>query len=137
MNVKEKKELIKVGTHVKVTSRKGSGHTYDIGKEYRVCMIDGNSMQLADLDSGRQGYWIYFSEVELFISTLESMKTEIEKLESKISDLKNKIQWMEEMETDQFDSNLYKVWRALSTLESESMSKLEKAKLLAELINNK
>jgi hypothetical protein len=48
-----------------------------------------------------------------------------------------KIDFMDEIKTEDFDENEFKAYQTLTLIENTSMSKLEKAKAIASLINSK
>ena len=70
-----------------------------------------------------------------------SIEDEIQRLNEKIAKLQVEIghnqsivAWMDESGTDTYDETQYKVWQTLTTIENESMSKIDKARAIAALL---
>jgi ribosomal protein L21E len=77
-------------------------------------------------------------------SSREKIKTRIETLKQEIADknvlideLSNKIKYMDETGTDTFDENEFKAYQTLTIIEKGNLSKLDKARAIAALLNQK
>ena len=68
---------------------------------------------------------------------IESVKAEMEKQSGLIAELNAKIKYMDEIKSDTFDENEFKAYQTLTIIEKGSLSKLEKAKAIAALINQR
>ena len=75
------------------------------------------------------------SKKENFLASIEKHKETIKIIEDKIKNSQARIDFMEEVETEDFDENEFKAYQTLCIIESSDTSKLEKAKLIAQLIN--
>ena len=68
------------------------------------------------------------STIKEFLETSKQLKKEIE-------EINNKIKFLKENKIEEFDPMQYKAWLTLTILESTD-DKIEKARLIADLINN-
>ena len=73
-------------------------------------------------------------KIEAKIATL---KQEIADKNVLIDELSNKIKYMDETGTDTFDENEFKVYQTLTIIEKGNLSKLDKARAIAALLNQK
>jgi hypothetical protein len=83
--------------------------------------------------TGINAGWVYDYEIAGGI-TKEEIQKEIETLECQINDEKLKLSWMEEVGTEEYDEDQFKVYKTLKLLEDGETSLVEKSKLIAELI---
>ena len=72
--------------------------------------------------------------IELLTETKEEIVSYIEKQEKLIQEAKDKLAWMKETDSEVFDTDQFKVWQTLTILENKKLTKLEKSKLVANLI---
>ena len=70
-------------------------------------------------------------------SKIESIKAEMEKQSALIAELNSKLKYMDEVGSDTFDENEFKAYQTLTIIEKGNLSKLEKAKAIAQLLNQK
>ena len=70
-------------------------------------------------------------------STLSEIQEELKEAKEVVDLLTAKIAYMKETGAEEFDENEFKVFNTLSILDEKKLSKLEKAKAIAALINNK
>lgn len=70
-------------------------------------------------------------ELKGLINDLEDKKKEIT---SEINIIKEQIKFLKETKNEVFDENEFKAYRTLSLVEDDSLTKMQKAKLIAELI---
>jgi hypothetical protein len=74
---------------------------------------------------------------EQFEEQIEKAQAKIAATQEFINETRMKIQFMDEIKTEDFDENEFKAYQTLTLIENTSMSKLEKAKAIASLINKK
>lgn len=72
-------------------------------------------------------------DLEEEITNLKAQKKE---LDQQIKGIMSKLAYLKEIGTATFDETEFKAYHTLSLLENQSLSKLEKSKLIAQLINN-
>lgn len=135
---------------VKVTSPVpgiNSGHGYSVGTILTISNCSGS------LTAPYFGYFhvlcpntgmirgIYGAEFSIMEYMIEALDLENIELEKKIKDLKDemrknsqKIKFMKENNLKEFDETDFKVFSVLETLETEGLSKVERAKVIAKLI---
>jgi hypothetical protein len=77
------------------------------------------------------------NQVERINVSIAELVIELESKEKEIVLIKSQIAYMQENKLEIFDSNEFKVWNTLNLLEDKKMSKLEKAKAIARMIDNK
>ena len=68
---------------------------------------------------------------------IETIKEEIAKWNNVIVELQAKIKYMDEVGSDTFDENEFKAYQTLTIIEKGNLSKIEKAKAIAQLLNQK
>lgn len=78
--------------------------------------------------------WYKFDQVEVAAETEEYLTKRRQELTDQIKLIDAKIQWMKESGSDEYDGNQFRVWQVLTLAENGSLSKIEKAKAIAELI---
>ena len=74
---------------------------------------------------------------EQFEEQIEKAQAKIAATQAFIDETKMKISFMDEIQSEDFDENEFKAYQTLTLIENTSMSKLEKAKAIAQLINTK
>ena len=74
---------------------------------------------------------------EQFLEQIEKAEDKIKATEAFIEETKLKIEFMEETNSEEFSENEFKAYQTLTLIENTSMSKLDKAKAIAQLINSK
>jgi hypothetical protein len=77
------------------------------------------------------------SNREKFLEHIEKAEEKIEATKVFISEMKAKIEFMDEIKADVFDENEFRAYQTLTIIEQSGMSKLEKARAIAQLISNK
>lgn len=94
--------------------------------------------------NGRGGNSICFRDFKIGGNTIKDIEEENEMLEKSIKSTKDnindnilKIKFMYDNKLTTFDNTEFEVYKALSVLEDPSLSKIEKAKALSNIINNK
>ena len=135
------KKLPQIGDIVLVKANSNS-HNYTIGKRYRVLAHTGMSTFMAgDLDGVWTGNNLKYKDCDPGTVDKAAIESEIQTLTGRISKLKTDIEhnqsiiaWMDETGTDTYDENEHKVWQTLTTIENESMSKMDKVRAIAALL---
>lgn len=79
--------------------------------------------------------WFYESELKPYSASIESFEEEVAELEKEINVLKSKINTMKELGLKEYDENVIKVHQTLTLIDKKGISKIEKAKAIAALIN--
>ena len=99
--------------------------------------IQNNSILLKESNNWQ---W-YDNELELMLLTKEDVddlilnkQKDIELINSQIDELKFIKQFMTENDITEYDENQYKVYKTLETLENKDLSPIDKAKIIAKLI---
>ncbi len=131
----EKCNKFKVGQIVRATVTESG---YVKGVTYRLTRVDNsdNTLKAEPADgSACEGSWIKFSNVEHWVASKDNLLEDIAEYQAKIDEAKSIIAWMDDVGATEYDPNEFKVWQALSTIENSSMSKLDKVKAIASLLN--
>ena len=68
---------------------------------------------------------------------IELIKAEIEKQSALITELNAKLKYMDEVGSDTFDENEFKAYQTLTIIEKGNLSKIDKARAIAQLLNTK
>ena len=121
----------KVGDKVTVT---GGMH---YGKVCTLSRVDNSDKTLKfwlDTDNSIESNWHKFGDVQHLVETEEYLNEQRQGLMDKLNLIDNKIQWIKETGSHVFDENQFRVWQVLTLAENGSLSKIEKAKAIAELI---
>jgi hypothetical protein len=128
----------KIGDIVKPT-KNGNSHNYTIGEHYRVITVsDGSSnpaLGCETLDGEWQGNTLMGCDCILVNRDKSHYLKIITELETEIEEVKSILSWMDETGNTTYDENEHKVWEALTLLEDETLTKVQKAKIIAQLIN--
>jgi hypothetical protein len=136
---KKQKSKTMVGKKVKLVSapsgKRSSGNSHiGAGREFNVMFphSEPNSWKI-----GRSGIaegWVYEWEMEGFKLGIKELEKELSETQTKLNNIQFKIDWMTETGSDEFSEDEFKVYQTLKLLEDEKLSRLEKSKLIAELI---
>lgn len=70
------------------------------------------------------------------LKEVADIEQEIEEKKSEIENLNTKIQFLESSGLLEYDEDTFKVFQAITIIENRKLSKLEKAKVIGELINS-
>jgi hypothetical protein len=110
-----------------------------IGKSYSSPYYDVRlpSHQTITIASSQLDKETAKSNRERFKDQIEKAEAKIEATKAFISELKAKIEFMDEIKADVFDENEFKAYQTLTIIEQSDMSKLDKARAIAQLILNK
>jgi hypothetical protein len=101
---------------------------------YNVQLPSGQSIAMASnaLDKS-----LARTKKEQIEEQIKKAQEKIEATEAFITEAKLKIAFMEETNSEEFSENEFKAYQTLTLIENTSMSKLDKAKAIAQLINTK
>ena len=129
---------VKAGDIVKVIGNSNS-NDYRIGKEYEVVSSDGSTVRAKDPDTGRLHNCLAMCDFVIVkaVNSRERITKELDELKTKAAELQSRIDWMDEIGTDDYNSTEHKVWSVMNAVENQSLSKRERVKLIASLIDNK
>ena len=122
-----------VGDRVRrITPPVGSNITHmKVGDIYTVAVISsGTHMTLKDLPNT----WAF--KAFDYVWSVDDLNREIERLHSKVKDLQTRKEWMTINDRETFDLQEYKVFNALLTIEDDTLTRVEKASLIAKLITS-
>jgi len=137
---KKQKSKTMVGKKVKLVSApsgKEGSNNGNIGKGREFTVMSPcdkpNSWNIMD-QSGIPAGWVYEWEMEGFKLGIKELEKELSEAQTKLNNIQFKIDWMTETGSDEFSEDEFKVYQTLKLLEDEKLSRLEKSKLIAELI---
>ena len=139
---KKQKSKTMVGKKVKLVSApsgKASSSNANIGKQHDEYTVMSpsysfpNSWNIVDQFGNAKG-WIYEWEMEGFKLGIKELEQELSEAQTKLNNIQFKIDWLTETGSDEFSEDEFKVYQTLKLLEDEKLSRLEKSKLIAELI---
>ena len=155
MNYKEAKN-VKIGDILKRTSKHGSrwygGNNIKVGTEFRVKFIDlvSGTFRFYNYENTRDHNSQYCTSSEVVLissgissiacidSKIESLNNSISKLKDQIKDEQSKRDFLMESKQETFRPTEFKAWRILKIIEDNlTLSTIEKAKLIAEIVDNK
>ena len=137
-----KKNKIMIGTKIKLKpsgSKPSSANTNinsapnEIFTVVRAYSDQTNAWYIVN-SRGENAGWVYDWEIQPLLSTREELESEIAGLKSKIDEVQSKLQFLNETGYETFNEDEYKVYSTLSLLEDDKLSKIEKSKIIAELI---
>lgn len=132
------KKKAQVGDIVLVTKNCNS-HNYTIGERYRITKSkpNGSGMlyEAANIDTGWIGNWLRGSDCEVVTAlTIEDFEKKLADLLSEVQETQSVIDWMKETGATEYNETEHKVWGVLNAVENDSISKLEKVRIIASLI---
>ena len=132
--IKVKANQLKKGSFIKVIKNSNSNN-YEIGQTYVVDYIESHMCICYSLDGSFRGNSLSFDDLEIVGLDIEHYQEANKTLTAQIAENESIIEWMKETGNKSYDSNEHKVWKTLSLLENDKLSKGEKAKIIASLIN--
>ena len=127
---------VKVGDKVKVI-KNTSSHNYRVGNTYTISYIGENktSVRLKSAE-GKEGNWCKYSDMEIITVSKDFLEKSLKEAQKTVKELAEKIEWMNDTKSVEFNSEQFKMYKALTVVEKPGLTKIEKAKLLVELIYN-
>lgn len=133
-----KKKVASVGDIVLVKKNSNS-HNYDIGRKY--CVIDvkpngsGVMYQAEDPVTGWRGNNLRSSDTELCVAlTIDTFEAQVEDYRKQMEQAQSIVDWMKETGATEYNETEHKVWSVLNAVENDSLSKMERVKIIASLI---
>ena len=128
---------VKKGQKFKVIGN-SNNHNYPMGTILTIKRNIATTFQsFNDIAEEIHGNQIQIKDMELVSFNLKEMKESLDVLEKNYlknkKELSYKIKFCEENDLDEYDENIFKVLKTLSTLK-KNMSDIEKAKIIANLI---
>lgn len=126
----------KVGEYIRV---KRNLNGYMIDTKYRLTRVDNSDdtikAEYAETP-GTEGAWLNFSHVTHWAISKEDLVRDIERAKATIEENQSMLAWMEETGADVFNENEFKVWQVLTAMDDTNLSKLDKVKRIAQMINS-
>jgi hypothetical protein len=101
---------------------------------YNVQLPSGQSISMASAALDKS---LARTKKEQIEEQIVKAQEKIKATEAFIAEAKLKIAFMEETNSEEFNENEFKAYQTLTLIENTSMSKLEKAKAIASLIDKK
>lgn len=151
----EEYNKLKVGDVVRITvysnkysinsSYYSSSHNFQVDEQYKIYHMTPGGVPQVKVNGNK--YALARTHIELvtaaktskeqFENEIEEKQESIKVIKEEISILKDKIAYLEEIGSDNYTENEFKAYRTLSIIEEGNLTKAEKAKKIAELIDNK
>lgn len=129
-----------VGRTVKIKSL-STGHNYgSVGSKFKIeCFIGWNGSNV--ILKNNQGAYIGLNEIEILPQTIEELQNEKLENDKLIADLieekniiDNKIAFLQENNLEEYDEELFKITEVLKKLDDGSLTGIERAKAIADII---
>jgi len=120
-----------IGDIVRITGQ-SYNHNYAIGKEYEICTIVRDTLQLIGED-GVVGDNIHKNDVEI-IMNIKYFEDKKMKIYKEIEVFENKINFLIDNKFKSFDDNTFKTYKIVETLDSK-LSKKEKIEFIKNIIS--
>lgn len=126
-----------------IVKKNTNDHNYKIGEKYIVRKYTSSTtFEATHPTTGWCGNNLKYSDCELYFGSKEDFLKKIDVLNRKAADIQIEVdriqsimEWMDATGTDKYDENEHKVWQTLTTFENGAMSKMEKVKAIAALLN--
>lgn len=128
-----KKSKFKIGDKVEVVNNTAR-HNQPIGSKGTVSETSyGENFQLEETGT----LWYNHTDLKLITKfKKECIKNKINCLEKQLECWKNKLTWMEETGAEFFDEDEWKIYKAISVMEEQNVSRMDKAKEISKLLKN-
>ena len=126
-----------IGTVHEIQAIVGSvgGGTGNVYTSISVLIPQGNNIAFTNFTVIEEvSEAILLGDIEKLNLDKEELGTQIEECDAKIALVKERLSYLKENNLEVFDEEEFKSFRALSLLEDDNLSKLEKAKILANII---
>lgn len=117
-----------------------SGHGFLMGESIKLTYVPKTfgkgKVGLATAVSQSTGYrcGVNFEDVSKLSSSKESILSEIKEYETSIKNLRAKLEFIEEVGSEEFDEDEFKIYNALKALDKKG-TRIEKARALKAIIN--
>lgn len=122
------------GTKFKVV-RNTNGHNYPLNTTLTTKKNKPFGASASDVAVEFTGNSLHILDCQFSGDTISEIKKQQKELQEQITILNSKIKLMEELELDEYDENVIKVHQTLTLIDKKGISKIEKAKAIAKLIN--
>ena len=127
------KNKVKVGDHVKVIGNCNS-NDYTVGQIYRVTAVNSGSIRAESLDGRFTGNNLADKDFIYAGMDKSFWESELAELTKKADDIRSIIEWMDATGSTEYDENEHRVWKVLNAVENQSLSRMEKVKIIASLV---
>lgn len=108
------------------------------GKGYdKTYIVKTPSHGRVHIDSGSLDKGVAKTNRDKFLEQIEKAEDKIEATKAFIQETRMKLEFLDEIKSDEFIENEFKAYQTLTIIEQSDMSKLEKAKAIAQLISKK
>lgn len=132
------------GKKIKIISVAG-GHNYGpVGTVLELTNIATASISSSSINYGiPNGNTLRFTEFTVLTEItskeikedIKMYKEQLKEIEASITQCNNKLDYLKEIGSDKFDDNEFKAYETLKLVDNKKLSTIEKAKLIAKLIN--
>ena len=132
---------VKIGDKITIVkSPTGSGYSGFQGRLFEVTSLLHNTYkditaQPCDGLTSAGTYTFYVGDYKKMEETQEELLEKVTELEKEVEEIHKKIAWMKAVKAEKFDETEFKVWTTLQVLNDKKISEYEKAKVIAQLIN--
>lgn len=100
-----------------------------------ITYLHGNQIN-ATFQKPNLNLGIVISDIVPISSTREELEKELIEAQATVDAVQAKLDWMNLAKVDVYSENEFKVWQTLDTIENKKMSKIDKARAIAALIEN-
>jgi len=125
---------LKAGTKIKVVSNSNS-HSYPMDTELTlkkaVMSVSGSDMVTEVV-----GNTLRATDCILSSTTVEDLEKRLTELEKEKKDIQAKIKFCKEAEIEEYDENLFKVYKTLELVDNATLDRKKKAALISKLISS-
>jgi hypothetical protein len=115
------------GTEVKI---EGKGY-----EKYYIVTVSGHGR--VHIASGSLDKGTAKTNRDKFLEQIEKAEDKIQATKAFIQETRMKLEFLDEIQSDEFSENEFKAYQTLTIIEQSGMTKLEKAKAIAQLISKK
>jgi hypothetical protein len=123
----------KLNQSVKVIGNAKGSHNFPIGVEVKIVKVYPNYFTCNEPQYGN--YTVYDCDLSALIQTKADVEAELADAKATVALAESKLAYMQEIGTEEFVENEFKVWTTLTAVDNTKLSKLEKTKLIASLLN--
>lgn len=117
----------KKGRNYKVIANR-SGHGYSIGSIVKCTSVNNTYVVVNSI-------FFYSDDLGLAIETREDLQESLTNILKQKSEIEDKLTYINEVGNETFDENEYKTYKTLTLLDNKKLSKIEKARIIAGMIN--
>jgi hypothetical protein len=138
LNKINKKEKIMKGKKVKLVAsiaKKSNNAHIGNGKVYTVGEPSGQPEGWLVYDSYGTGCgWAYECEMVVYNLGIKELEKELLDAKTNLDSIQSKIDWMKETGSEHFSEDEFKVYQTLKLLDDGKLTRIEKSRLIADLI---